>query len=360
MSKPRSCAAFVTLGLILAACAGPPKKPLVDPFPLRFPLEEAGTLDIEGVVVGQPAARDGVVYFATADGFLTAAVVPGCDILWRFRADHPFSGGPELGPDHVIIRDDGGTLHLLDGKGSPVFKSGLGDDVTTAVREDRGMLFFGTADGRVVMLDPAAGGKIVWASQVNAAVSTGPAFAGDLVLFGTEDGRLLAIDRAGTTVWTYSADGAISAEVAVAADRLFFGTENRRFYCLKAGKGKTVWSRSLQGGPVHPAVVHGGTLAFPASNSVVYVLSKRGGSILSWETVPSRILYPLSFAAPAVLVSSVDSNILALDIATGARLGGHIAPGPLVAGAIWVPPFTVTFIEAQETGRQRMVVFRSR
>ena len=360
MSKPRSCAALVALGLILAACAGPPKKPLVDPFPLQFPLVEVAGLEIEGAVVGQPAARDGVVYYATDDGHLTAAVVPGCDILWRFDAGRPFSGGPELGQDHIAVRDSAGTLYLLDKRGSLVFKSDLGPDLTTAVREDRGMIFFGTGDGRIAMLDPAAGGRVVWESRLEAPVSAGPGFAGDLVLFGTGDGRLLAVDRSGATVWAFSADGTVSADVAVDADRLFFGTENRRFYCLNAKKGKTVWSRRLQGAPVHPAVVQDGTLALPASNSVVYVLSRRGGSILSWETVPSRVLFPLSFAAPSVLVTSMDASIVAFDISAGRRVGQHVAPGPLVAGAIWVPPFTVAFIEAQETGRQRMVVFRSR
>jgi len=360
MVRPEKLAVVAVIGLTLAACAAKGGKTLIDPFPLRFPLVEAAGLDIEGAVVGQPVAGEGVVYYATDDGHLTAAVVPGCDILWRFDAGRPFSSGPELGQDHIAICDAGGTLYLLDRRGSLVFKSDLGPDLTTAVRESRGMLFFGARDGRIAMLDPAAGGRVVWESRLDAPVCAGPGFAGDLVLFGTGDGRLLAVDRSGMTVWVFSADGPVSAEVAVDANRLFFGTENRRFYCLNVKKGKTVWSRRLQGAPVHPAVVRDGTLAFPASNSVVYVLSRRGGSILSWETVPSRILFPLSFTAPSVLVSSVDANIVAFDISAGRRMGQHLAPGPLVAGALWVPPFTVAFIEGLETGRHRMVVLRSR
>ncbi|MBP1661390.1 MAG: hypothetical protein H6P95_2582, partial [Candidatus Aminicenantes bacterium] len=56
-------------------CAWHEKKPLVDPFPPRFPLVEAGSLDIDGHVVGQPRARDGILYFATREGSLTAVVV---------------------------------------------------------------------------------------------------------------------------------------------------------------------------------------------------------------------------------------------------------------------------------------------
>lgn len=291
MTRLRSCAAFAASGLMLAACTAPLQKPLVDPFPLRFPLTEVGSLEIEGRVVGQPEERDGVLTFAADDGFLTAVVVPSRAVLWR-RPGPAGAGASALRPA------------------------------------------------------PPGGG----------AIQAGP----ETPLLGVEGDRLRAFDAKGGMIWEFPAAGTIAAEPAVSSERAYFGTADRWFYCLKFATGKTKWSRRLQGAPLHRAVIGGGTVAVPASNSVVYFLSARGGSILSWENVPSRIIYPLAAAGPLVLVSSASPDVTALEIKTGKRVGQYHADGPLAAGAVWSPPYVVLFIEDPETGRQRLVFLRSR
>jgi hypothetical protein len=98
----------------------------------------------------------------------------------------------------------------------------------------------------------------------------------------------------------------------------------------------------------------------PASNSVVYFLSARGGSILAWENVPSRVVYGLAAAGPLALVSSASPEVMALEIKTGRRVGQYEASGPLAAGAIWSPPYVVLFIEDAGSGQQRIAFLRSR
>jgi len=358
MTKLRLLGVFTISGLALAGCAGPAKRLLVDPSVVRFPLVEAGTLEIDGTVVGQPRARDGIVYFATREGFLTAVVVPARQILWRFKADHSISASPELGGNHIVICDDGNVLYVLDMRGLLVFKKQIDEAVTSAVRENRGRLYFGTASGKVVTLDLSANGVQLWKYQAAAAITAGPVFSGDLVIFGAADGRLLALDHTGKPVWEFSAKGAIAADPTVADGRLYFGTQDRYFYCLNAATGKKIWSRRLQGAPRHPALIHGRRLVVPASNSVVYFLSGRGGSILSWESVPSRIVHEIAVAGPLILVSSAGPLFVAYDFATGKRVGQHLASGPLAAGVLWVSPFIVLVVGDEESGRQRLIFLR--
>jgi len=359
MLRPRTLALAASISACLAACAGQAKTPLVDPFPLRFPLVEAGTLEIDGAVAGQPRARDGIVYYATTDGFITAAVAPARGILWRFKADHMISASPELGEGHVIVRDDANTLYVLDTRGSLVFKKSAEEAISTAVRENNGRLFYGTSSGSVVALDLAGGGTPVW--QIHAAaVTAGPVFYGDLVIVGAADGRLSALDQAGKLVWEFAAQGRIKVDPAAARGRVYFGTDDRYFYCLSAATGKGIWSRRLQGAPVHPALTLGRRAIVPASNSVIYFLSGRGGTILAWEAVPSRVVYELAAAGPLVLVSSAAPSLAALDPSTGKRAGQHLASDPLMAGALWASPFVVLVEEDQGTGRQRLVFLRSK
>lgn len=284
MPRSSRLVALAALGLTLATCAAPRREPLVDPFPLRFPLAEAGALDIGGRIAGQPWARDGIVHFVTSDGSQTAIVVSSRTVLWRRPAAEIQAGmtgisGPEA-PNRTFFR--------------------------------------------------------------------------------AEAERLRAFDIGNKLIWEFVADGRITAELSVSSGRVYFGTENRRFYCLRKATGKPVWSRRLQGAPLHPAVVQDGTVVVPASNSVVYFLSARGGSILSWETIPSRVVFPLAAAGPLVLVSSASRDVLALEIKTGKRVGQHEASGPLVAGAVWSSPYVVLFVEDAGSGRQRIFFLRSR
>ena len=361
MTKLRLLGVFTISGLALAGCAGPAKRLLVDPSAVRFPLVETGTLEIDGTVVGQPQARDGIVYFATREGFLTAVVVPARQILWRFKADHSISASPELGENHIVIRDDGNVLYVLDTRGLLVFKKQIDEAVTSAIRENKGRIFFGTAAGKALVLDLSAGGEVLWEFTATvvpaAAITAGPVFFDDLVIFAAA-GRLLALDHTGKPVWEFDANGAITADPAIADGRLYFGTENRFFYCLDVTTGKKRWARRIQGAPLHPALVLGRRLVVPASNSVIYFISRRGGSILSWEAVPSRVVRVLAASGPLILVSSAAPNLIAYDFATGKRLGEHLASGPLAAGVLWVPPFIVLVVGDEESGRQRLIFLR--
>lgn len=360
MNKFKHFGVLVLLGIAEINCAVPRKGPLVDPSAVHFPLVEAGTLEAEGTIVGQPRARDGVVYFATREGFLTAVVVPARQVFWKFKAEQAVSVSPELGENHILIRDDGNAIYVLDFSGSLVLKTSIDEAVTSPVRKNKGRIYFGTASGKVVALDLSAGGEKLWEVTAAAAVTAGPAFFDDLVIFGTADGRLLALSQAGKLVWEFDANGAITADPAIADGRLYFGTENRFFYCLNAATGKKRWARRVQGAPLHQALVHGRRLVVPASNSVVYFISRRGGSILSWEAVPSRIVHVLAAAGPLILVSSGGPSLVALDFSTGKRVGQHLAAGPLAAGALWVSPFVVLVMGDEESGCQRLVFLRAR
>lgn len=360
MFRLRRLALAALISACLAACAGPAKKPLVDPFPLRFPLVEAGAIDIEGTVVGQPRARDGIVYYGTREGYVTAVVVRSQAVLWRFQAESPVAFSPELGDGYVIVRDGGGRFYVFDENGKVVLKKTPAEGLTTAVKEAGGRLFFGTMTGRIVALELAAGGREIWEFRAPAAITSGPVFVGDMVLFGCEDGRLLALDRDGRALWTFEAEGAIHVDPAADRGHIYFGSTRRSFYCLDSATGKKRWSRRLQGAPLHPAFISGGRVALAASNSAVYILSGRGGSILSWEAVPSRVVHELAAAGTVLLVASASRSLAALDIPTGKRAGQFEASAPLAAGALWVPPVVVLFEEDPGRGRQRLVILGPR
>jgi outer membrane protein assembly factor BamB len=364
MARPRRFAILFLSALLLSFCAAPAKKPLVDPFPLRFPLVEVGTLEIEGHVVGQPRAGDGIVYFTTREGYLTAVLTSARAVWSRFKAEHPMSKSPVIVGDTVLLHDDADVFYVLTNRGrGTVAKYELdpGCVATTPVRLVAGGFLFGTADGRGISL-------AAWEYRPAgpaAEVTCGPVPVwsdGGLksVLFGRSDGLFMAIGAKGHSVWEFRAESAIQAEPTLHRGHVYFGDSKRMFYCLDAATGKRIWSRRLQGAALYPAVISDGIVAVAASNSVVYRLSAKGGSILSWEAIPSRIVYEPASAGSLTLLTWAGPTVVALDLPSGKRAGQYDVSGVLAAGAVWSPPHVVLFVEDPESGRQRIVFLRSR
>jgi hypothetical protein len=114
MARSTRFAATVILALALAGCVATTGRILVDPFPLCLPLAEAGSLEIEGHVVGQPRVRDGIFRYINNEGYLTEVVVSSRIVL---RRDKVIETGPESSPSDglitagpVLVRDGDGRL----------------------------------------------------------------------------------------------------------------------------------------------------------------------------------------------------------------------------------------------------------
>jgi len=245
--RPIALAALISAGL--AACAGPAKKPFVDPFPLRFPLVEAGALEIGGHVVGQPRARDGIVYYATREGFITAVVVSSRSVLWRSRAGQPVPDCPEVSGGPVFVREDG-LLRAVDGQG-----------------------------------------KLLWEFRADGAVRAVPDLAGDRVYFGTDSRIFYCLDaRSGQAKWSRRLQGAPVGAVLVKGGRVVVAASNSVVYTLSA-KGGSILSWEA----VPSRVIHELTLAGPlvlvtsASRSVTAFDPATGRSAGHYEALGTPV-----------------------------------------------------------------------
>lgn len=246
MLIPVRKAAIAALVMTLAGCAVSAHKPLIDPFPLRLPLAESGTFDIDGRIAGQPWVRDGILHFVTSDGYGTELVVSTKTVLRRHK--------------------------------------------------DAGL----------------------------------------------------------------TADAILPETRVTAGNRVYYGSADRMFTCLDAATGKVRWKRKLQGSLLHPPIVAGRRIAVVASNSTLYFLSARRGSILSWAAIPSRVIFEPARAGEFLLVSPAADRLFVFDLRTGERIDQHLTSGTLVAGAVWSSPYIVLFEEAPDTGRQRLIFLKSR
>jgi hypothetical protein len=354
----KSVVVFLSAALVTAGLACRAARPNLAPRPeaLGFPLMEASALPFEGTANGPVTVRYGVAYFTTIEGSLYSIDVLSRRILWRFKADGPVPAAPELGDDSLLLRDERNSIYVLNLDGRVILKTASADPVTTPVRERRGRIYYGCGNGRIAALDLLKNGRPVWEFEAGARVSSGPVFSGAFAIFGTEDGRLIALNDDGRPCWTFAAKGAIRVDPAAAAGDICFGTSEHYFYGLAAATGKKKWLFRLGGAPLHPPVIVGKRLVFAASDSIVYCLSARSGEILWWQAVPSRVILGPSMAEGIVLVPALSPGVFAYDLRAGRPIASYRAENDLQAGAQWVTPY-LFLIETDPTSGGERIVF---
>ena len=196
---------------------------------------------------------------------------------------------------------------------------------------ENGVLYVGTMDGRLLVLNPESGAR-KWelkpepkeSEQVSGFLSCGagagslkagmfygsPVVANDSVFIGSYTGVVYAIDAVrGVTTWDYDVESSIAGGVAVAEGTLFVGSAKGKLIALDAGNGTLEWE-------------------FPAENDV-------------WSTpvVADGIVY----------FGSIDHNLYALNAADGTEkwmfpTNGSIASTPVVVdGVVYVGSFDSKF-----------------
>jgi outer membrane protein assembly factor BamB len=209
MARSLRLAVPVFLVLALVACAAPAAKPLIDPFPLRFPLVEAGKLEIEGHVAGQPRARDGIVYFATREGCETAVVVPSRSVLWRRAVDAnvPAVAGPPdqgSGIGNVALRAEGSRLTAVDPSGAELWETAVEGRISAAPTVRGSRVYFGTAARMFLCLDASAG-RVKWRRRLQGAPIHAAVVIGKTVVVAASNSVVYRLSAKGGSILSWEA-----------------------------------------------------------------------------------------------------------------------------------------------------------
>jgi outer membrane protein assembly factor BamB len=273
---------------------------------------------------GGLAAAGGRLYVASAYGFVTALDAASGETIWSQRFDAPMTGAP-------------------------------------LVQGDR--LFISGADSMVWAID-ISNGRVDWSfagTRSNTAMARGPApaQAGDLVLFPTMAGELMAAERAtGRIAWTtaiagrrtgaaYAEISAITGDPVVDGRRVLVGNQSGRVMALDTASGARLWSaREAAYGPVWP--VGGSVFLISDENRLVRLDGATGDTIwardlpLNVTDRPRRVLRIHAQHGPVLAggllwVASSDGPLTGFDPASGETrvtldVPRGAASAPVVAG----------------------------
>ncbi len=342
----------------LPGCALLRSRPEAYPTGIRFPVVEESAVVFEGrplPVIGTDGKR---IFVAADSGRLYGIDASAGKVAWSFKADRPFDEPPALGKDRIYACDAGSNLYCLDFEGALKWRLPLPEKPATAIRESSGRLHLGTEKGRVMALDPLAGGATVWSYDARSPVRTDVVGAGDGVAFGTKDGAVHVLDPAGRPCWTFRMAGAPAAAPAVEDSRLIAGDMSRFLYALDLATGRLKWKVELGGAILSPPLTAPNRLYFPAANGVLYGMNSRSGEILWWQASPAKKIYGLATVEGKIVAGAAAPIVSAYDLKTGRPAGRHDSGGEVMANPLWLDPRLVIVHFDPKTDQGRLIFLK--
>jgi len=153
------------------------------------------------------AVDGGRVYAAGHKGEVVALELTSGRTVWRTRLKAPLSGGTAVGNGMVLIGTSDGQLFALDaGSGARRWSVRVNGEVLAPAAISEHLIALRTVDGKLHALSPADGHEL-WAQQqqvprLSLRGTARPVIAGDLVLCGFDNGKVLAVNASdGSVQW---------------------------------------------------------------------------------------------------------------------------------------------------------------
>jgi outer membrane protein assembly factor BamB len=194
-----------------------------------------------------------------------------------------------------------------------------------------GLVVFGTNAGRVFALD-AEDGQVVWARRQKGEIASSPAIAGGRVYVSSMDGMLTAYGAgAGVPRWQFSTGGSpIESSPLVADGLVYVGAWNGNLYAVDAETGKARWTFTA-GADIKGSVALAGDLVVVGDYSGrVHGIDARSGARRWSASVGARFYGGPAVSGDTLVIGDVGGAVLALDARSGAVRWRHSTGGAYV------------------------------
>ena len=176
-----------------------------------------------------------------------------------------------------------------------------------------GTIYFGSDDGKLYALNPD--GSEDWNYTTSNKVRSAPAIGADgTIYFGSDNGKLYALNSDGSEDWNYTTAGVVRSSPALSADgNIYFGSADGKLYALDPD-GSEDWNYST-GNAIYspPTISSEGMIYFGDSAGMVYELNSSGDLQRSFDSVGAiHTAIALDPANNQLYFSNRNGNIYAL------------------------------------------------
>jgi outer membrane protein assembly factor BamB len=189
-----------------------------------------------------------------------------------------------------------------------------------------GLVIFGNQQGKLVALS-LNNGQTKWSYQTDAAIYSSPAINNNSIVFGSTDGYVYCLNMAGKLLWKYKAGAAVLGSPVIDNNIVYIGASDHQFRALDLATGKEQWNfNGLDGPVVSTPVLYKDAVLFGAWDNYLYSLNKNTG-VLNWKWSNGSTVRNYSPAScipvihdEVIYVVAPDRYLSAIDINNGNTL----------------------------------------
>ena len=217
--------------------------------------------------------------------------------------------------------------------------------VRTAPAVSDGLVIFGSAEGKMYAVDVQTR-RLAWTFDSQSSITASPTVADGVVYFGTADGRLWALAvRTGVQVTAWKggvrAPDELAGTPAVSNGVVYVLTTDQMLYGIAASTAKTRTSVRLESSVVRQCPIVRGELVYVAAGPMVMCLRASNLGARRWaRSLPADVAVAPVVSEGGVYVVSSEGRIYALDPLTGRpkwktfpQLDLDVVAPPVVSGS---------------------------
>ena len=285
--------------------------------------------------IGAGSARTGnLLITTTTEGYIKALNIETGRQKWKFINGAKTYSTPATDGKRVIVAAADGMVYALKTRsGKKIWKFDSRQAMVASPVIHREKVFITGSHGRCYAIN-LADGSVIWSNdQIDGFVETIPLVYKGILIFGTWDNHLYALDtETGKIKWDWSTgytnrmlSPAACVPVAV-NDRVFVVAPDRKMACINALTGEVIWHSDLGGNRVRES------MGISADSTLVYA-----------KTMDGKIIGVSTDSSEGVIKATANVNI-----------GYDIAPGVITEkdGVIFVPTDRgFIYAVAREDGR---------
>ncbi len=273
-------------------------------------------------------------------GYVEAALPDKLEIRWKFKTSDAIEGAAAIVQGVVYVGSFDQHLYAIDlASGTQKWKTKLGPiKAAPGVRE--GVVYVGDVDGKFYAV-AADSGKLLWQFATEGEITSGCNFSKEgLILVGSHDQNLYAIDRSGKAVWQFRTEGPVNGSPAVVGNRTFIAGCDSILHVLDTTSGKEVAAIDLEGQAGASAAVDGDRLYVGTMNNQVLGIDWKQKKVV-WTFEARKRQQPFYSSAAVtkdlIVVGSRDKRLYALQRTTGREAWsllteGRVDASPVVVG----------------------------
>jgi eukaryotic-like serine/threonine-protein kinase len=268
----------------------------------------------EGGLTGKPAVQDDTIFVGSEDKRVHAVNLANGKLIWTYFTQGPVRSSPCVAEGHVFIGSDDASLHAINALyGRLAWKVEADGPIRSTALASGERIYFGTESGDVLSVDLR--GEIKWKFHAKRAVTSSPCEANDLIVFGSVDALLYAVDtKSGWAVWRFRSNHAIISSPAFNQGLVVFGSADNRIYAVDSRNSKERWHFETGGQVTANPLIHQGLVYCGSVDGNLYCLELMSGK-LRWKfATDGPITGGVTASDDTIYFGSTDHRIYALPV----------------------------------------------